>query len=416
MSAMQIEQLIYLVIILQLLVAVLVVFTRSKTSQKENLRQEILQLSNALNLALGQARKESNENLTNQFQLVFNSLRANSRDQNEALKSFGEIFRQNVQDFNNLQREKFSDLNRRQDELLKSTELRLEKIRETVDEKLQKTLEARLGQSFEMVSNQLQAVQKGLGEMQNLAKGVGDLKRVLTNVKSRGILGEYQLQAILESLLSPDQYVLNVLVGNETRERVEFAIKMPGQQEEILLPIDSKFPQESYLRLVDAYELANKQAIDASRQELFKAVRKAASDIQSKYINPPYTTDFAILFLPVESLYAEILREPGFSQEIQMNYKVIITGPTTLSAILNSLQMGFRTLAIQKRSSEVWQILGAVKTEFGKFGMLIERTQKKLGEANSELDKLVGARTRAIQRKLKDVEEMPNTKSTELLD
>jgi DNA recombination protein RmuC len=416
MSAMQIEQLIYLVIILQLLVAVLVLFTRSKTSQKENLRQEILQLSNALNLALGQARKESNENLTNQFQLVFNSLRANSRDQNEALKSFGEIFRQNVQDFNNLQREKFSDLNRRQDELLKSTELRLEKIRETVDEKLQKTLEARLGQSFEMVSNQLQAVQKGLGEMQNLAKGVGDLKRVLTNVKSRGILGEYQLQAILESLLSPDQYVLNVLVGNETRERVEFAIKMPGQQEEILLPIDSKFPQESYLRLVDAYELANKQAIDASRQELFKAVRKAASDIQSKYINPPYTTDFAILFLPVESLYAEILREPGFSQEIQMNYKVIITGPTTLSAILNSLQMGFRTLAIQKRSSEVWQILGAVKTEFGKFGMLIERTQKKLGEANSELDKLVGARTRAIQRKLKDVEEMPNTKSTELLD
>jgi DNA recombination protein RmuC len=416
MSAMQTEQLIFLVIILQLLVVVLVVFTRSKTSQKENLRQEILQLSSALNLALGQARKESNENLTNQFQLVFNSLRANSKDQNEALKSFGEIFRQNVQDFNNLQREKFSDLHRRQDELLRSTELRLEKIRETVDEKLQKTLEARLGQSFEMVSNQLQAVQKGLGEMQNLAKGVGDLKRVLTNVKSRGILGEYQLQAILESLLSPDQYVLNVLVGNETRERVEFAIKMPGQQEEILLPIDSKFPQESYLRLVDAYEVANKQAIDSSRQELFKAVRKAASDIQSKYINPPHTTDFAILFLPVESLYAEILREPGFSQEIQVNYKIIITGPTTLSAILNSLQMGFRTLAIQKRSSEVWQILGAVKTEFGKFGMLIERTQKKLGEANSELDKLVGARTRAIQRKLKDVEEMPDKKSTELLD
>jgi DNA recombination protein RmuC len=267
-----------------------------------------------------------------------------------------------------------------------------------------------------MVSNQLQAVQKGLGEMQTLAKGVGDLKRVLTNVKSRGILGEYQLQAILENLLSPDQYVLNVLVGNGSRERVEFAIKMPGQQEEILLPIDSKFPQESYLRLVDAYEVANKQAIDSSRQELFKAVRKAASDIQGKYINPPYTTDFAILFLPVESLYAEILREPGFSQEIQVNYKVIVTGPTTLSAILNSLQMGFRTLAIQKRSSEVWQILGAVKAEFGKFGMLIERTQKKLGEANSELDKLVGARTRAIQRKLKDVEEMPDTKSTELLD
>lgn len=394
----------------------MVLFTRSRTSQKENLQQEILQLSNALAAALSQARKESNENLTYQFQLVFNSLRANSKDQNDALKSFGEIFRQNVQDFNNLQREKFSDLHQRQDELLKSTELRLEKIRETVDEKLQKTLEARLGQSFEMVSNQLQAVQKGLGEMQNLATGVGDLKRVLTNVKSRGILGEYQLQAILESLLSPDQYVLNVLVGNGSRERVEFAIKMPGQQEEILLPIDSKFPQESYLRLVDAYEIAHKPTIDSNRQELLKAVRKAAADIQSKYINPPYTTDFAILFLPVESLYAEILREPGFSQEIQVNYKVIVTGPTTLSAILNSLQMGFRTLAIQKRSSEVWQILGAVKAEFGKFGTLIERTQKKLSEANSELDKLVGARTRAIQRKLKDVEEQPTSQSTDLLD
>jgi len=377
---------------------------------------ELARISKELELSLSQARKEANENLTNQFQLVFNSLRANSKDQNEALKAFGEIFRQNVQDFNNLQREKFSDLHRRQDELLKSTELRLEKIRETVDEKLQKTLETRLGQSFEMVSNQLQAVQKGLGEMQHLANGVGDLKRVLTNVKSRGILGEYQLQAILENLLSPDQYVLNVLVGTGSRERVEFAIKMPGQQEEILLPIDSKFPQESYLRLVDAYELANKPVIDSSRQELFKAVRKAAADIQSKYINPPYTTDFAILFLPVESLYAEILREPGFAQEIQVNFKVIVTGPTTLSAILNSLQMGFRTLAIQKRSSEVWQILGAVKSEFGKFGELIERTQKKLGEANSELDKLVGARTRAIQRKLKDVEELPDSKRGELLD
>lgn len=413
---MQIEQLLFLVILLQIFLIILILLLRGKSSQKESIQAELSKLSQSMEVALAQARKESNENLTNQFQLVFNSIRANSKDQNEALKSFGDVFRQNVQDFNNLQREKFSDLNRRQEELLKSTEIRLEKIRETVDEKLQKTLEARLGQSFEMVSNQLQAVQKGLGEMQNLATGVGDLKRVLTNVKSRGILGEYQLQAILESLLSPDQYELNVSVGKGNRERVEFAIKMPGQQEEILLPIDSKFPQESYLRLVDAYETANKSQIDLNRLELIKSVRKAASDIQVKYINAPITTDFAILFLPVESLYAEILREPGFVHEIQINYKVIVTGPTTLSAILNSLQMGFRTLAIQKRSSEVWQILGAIKTEFGKFGELIERTQKKLSEANSELDKLVGARTRAIQRKLKEVEELPDSKRSEYLD
>jgi DNA recombination protein RmuC len=413
---MPIEILLYLVIILQLGLILFLIFGRKNGNEKELLAHELARMTKELDSALAQARKESNENLTNQFQLVFNFLRASSKDQNEALKSFGEVFRQNVQDFNNLQREKFSELNRRQEELMKSTELRLEKIRETVDEKLQKTLETRLGQSFEMVSNQLQAVQKGLGEMQSLANGVGDLKRVLTNVKSRGVLGEYQLQAILENLLSPDQFIVNASVGNGSQERVEFAVKMPGQDDSILLPIDAKFPQESYLRLVDAYEIASKTTIDASRAELFKAVRKAAAEIKSKYIHPPFTTDFAILFLPVESLYAEILREPGLAQEIQTTYKVIVTGPTTLSAILNSLQMGFRTLAIQKRSSEVWQVLGAVKTEFGKFGELIERTQKKLGEANSELDKLVGARTRAIQRKLKDIQELPEKASSSLLD
>jgi DNA recombination protein RmuC len=320
-----------------------------------------------------------------------------------------------MQDLNNLQREKFGELGRRQDELVKNTEIRLEKIRETVDEKLQKTLEARLGQSFELVSNQLQAVQKGLGEMQSLANGVGDLKRVLTNVKSRGILGEYQLQALLENMLAPDQYLLNAAV-NGSRERVEFAVKMPGQEDQVLLPIDSKFPQESYLRLVDAYELADKAAIESCRQELVKAVKKSAFDIQSKYIHPPGTTDFAILFLPVESLYAEILREPGLAQQIQQDFKVIVTGPTTLSAILNSLQMGFRTLAIQKRSSEVWQVLGAVKTEFGKFGEMLEKTQRKLSEANTELDRLVGVRTRVIQRKLKEIQELPEGDSKNLLD
>ncbi|TXE04418.1 DNA recombination protein RmuC [Algoriphagus aquimarinus] len=413
---MPIEYLIILVIILQVIFLVLFFLRKNNDQEKAFLQTELARMSKELEIALAQSRREASENLTNQFQLVFNSIRANSKDQNEALKSFGEVFRQNVQEFNTLQREKFTELNRRQEELMKTTEVRLEKIRETVDEKLQKTLETRLGQSFEMVSNQLQAVQKGLGEMQSLATGVGDLKRVLTNVKSRGVLGEYQLQAILENLLSADQYVLNAAVGKGNRERVEFAVKMPGQSEPILLPIDSKFPQESYLRLVDAYEIASKPEIEMYRNELFKAVKKAAQDIQSKYIHPPYTTDFAILFLPVESLYAEILREPGLTQQIQQDYKVIVTGPTTLSAILNSLQMGFRTLAIQKRSSEVWQVLGAIKTEFGKFGELIEKTQKKLTEANSELDKLVGARTRVIQRKLKDIEELPEAESTKLLD
>ncbi len=413
---MQIEYLVVLVLVLQVGILVLLAVNRGKDKERLWLQDELTRMGKELDLALARSRKESSEHLTNQFQLVFSSLRAGSRDQNEALKAFGDVFRQNVQEFNMLQREKFGELNRRQDDLVKSTELRLEKIRETVDEKLQKTLETRLGQSFEMVSNQLQAVQKGLGEMQSLANGVGDLKRVLSNVKSRGVLGEYQLQAILENLLSPDQYVLNAAVGKGTRERVEFALKMPGQDEPILLPIDSKFPQESYLRLVDAYESGNKPEIEYHRAELFKAVKKAAADIQVKYIHPPYTTDFAILFVPVESLYAEILREPGLAQSIQQDYKILITGPTTLSAILNSLQMGFRTLAIQKRSSEVWQILGAIKTEFGKFGDLIERTQKKINEANSELDKLVGARTRAIQRKLKDVQELPEKQSSRLLD
>jgi DNA recombination protein RmuC len=410
---MQIE---YWIIFSQLILIVFLIFFRGKNQEKVILREELGKMSKELNQALSESRRESTESLTSQFRLIFDNLRATSKDQNEALKSFGELFRSNVQDFNSLQREKFTELNRRQEELMKVTELRLEKIRETVDEKLQKTLETRLGQSFEMVSNQLQAVQKGLGEMQNLANGVGDLKRVLSNVKSRGVLGEYQLQAILENLLTSEQYILNASVGNGNRERVEFAVKMPGQDEPVLLPIDAKFPQESFLRLQDAYDQADKTLIDYYRAELVKAVKKAAQDIQKKYINPPYTTDFAILFLPVESLYAEILREPGLSQLIQQEYKVMVTGPTTLSAILNSLQMGFRTLAIQKRSSEVWQILGAIKTEFGKFGELIERTQKKLGEANSELDKLVGARTRAIQRKLKDVHELPEAESSKLLE
>ena len=413
---MHIELLVYVLAAFLLLVLGFLFFNRSKGSTSANLiRDELQVLRMELTQSLAEARKESSENLHRQFQLISDNQRASSREQNEAMNQFGERVRQSLLDLSTMQREKLSELSRRQDELLKNTEQRLEKIRETVDEKLQKTLETRLGQSFDLVSTQLQAVQKGLGEMQSLANGVGDLKRVLTNVKSRGLLGEYQLQAILENMLAPDQYVANAAVTG-TRERVEFAIKMPGADEPVYLPIDSKFPQESYLRLVDALEATDKVLVDLSRLELIKAVKKAAADIHQKYIHPPHTTDFAILFLPMESLYAEILREPGLAQQLQLDYKVIVTGPTTLSAILNSLQMGFRTLAIQKRSSEVWQVLGAVKSEFGKFGELLERTQKKINEANSELDKLVGVRTRIIQRKLKEVQELPDPERDKLLE
>ncbi len=412
---MSIETLVYLLSAVSLISWGALLFGRRKQAVDAELREELRALSRTLDQNLADARKEASENLHRQFQLVFDNQRLAGKEQNEALQQFGERVRQALSDLSMVQREKLTELSRRQDELLKNTEQRLEKIRETVDEKLQKTLETRLGQSFDLVSTQLQAVQKGLGEMQSLATGVGDLKRVLTNVKSRGLLGEYQLQAILENILSPEQYVSNAAVTG-TRERVEFAIKMPGQSEEIFLPIDSKFPQEAYLRLVDALEIADKGLADQYRLELIKAVKKSAADIFTKYIHPPQTTDFAILFLPMESLYAEVLREPGLAQYLQQEYKVIVTGPTTLSAILNSLQMGFRTLAIQKRSSEVWQVLGAIKTEFGKFGVLLERTQKKINEANTELDKLVGVRTRIIQRKLKEVQELPEGESAQFLE
>lgn len=408
--------LLYFVLFLQLALIIFIFVRGNSRRSEEALRQELAGFRKEISDQMEQVRESFTKGLTAQFSLVFESLDRAANNQNEALKDFGRLFQENIKEFNALQKERFTDLTASQKDLLSSTELRLEKIRETVDEKLQKTLEARLGQSFEMVSKQLQAVQKGLGEMQSLAHGVGDLKKVLSNVKSRGLLGEYQLQAILENVLSPEQYEVNALIGTHSRDRVEFAIKMPGDQFPVLLPIDAKFPQEPYLRLVDAYELGDLAGITTYRQELFQAIRKSAMDIRQKYVHPPHSTDFGILFLPMESLYAEALREPGFVQKIQQEHQVIITGPTTLSALLNSLQMGFKTLAIQKRSSEVWQILGAVKGEFSKFGELLEKTQKKLNEANTELDKLVGTRTRVIQRKLKDVEEISGDEGSKLLD
>jgi DNA recombination protein RmuC len=335
-----------------------------------------------------------------------------------SLKEFSDNFSSNVKEFNDLQRQKFNEMALKQDELVKSTELKLEKMRETVDEKLHKTLEERLGQSFKLVSDRLEAVQKGLGEMQSLANGVGDLKKVLSNVKTRGVLGEIQLGNILEQIMAPEQYEANVKTKVGSNDHVEFAIKLPGKDDngkEVYLPIDAKFPQEDYVRLQTAYDTGDLVAIESSNKALVQSVKRFAKDIRDKYIDPPNTTDFGIMFLPLEGLFAEIVRQPEVVALLQREYKIIVTGPTTLAAMLNSLQMGFKTLAIQKRSSEVWQILGAVKTEFGKFGGVLEKAQKKINEANQELDALVGTRTRMMLSKLKKVEELPSSDKNPLV-
>jgi DNA recombination protein RmuC len=287
---------------------------------------------------------------------------------------------------------------------------RLEEMRRTVDEKLQGTLEKRLGDSFRLVSERLEAVQRGLGEMQTLATGVGDLKKVLANVKVRGTWGEVQLGSLLEQMLAPDQYAANVATRKDSGERVEFAVRLPGPDDlegEVLLPIDAKFPVEDYQRLVEASERGDPAAVEEASKQLEARIRSSAWDIHDKYLNPPRTTEFAILFLPTEGLYAEVVRRTGLVESLQRECKVSVAGPSTLAALLNSLQMGFRTLAIQKRSSEVWEVLGAVKAEFGKFGEVLGKVEKKLHEATNTLQD-VGKRRRAIERKLKDVQALPS--------
>lgn len=294
----------------------------------------------------------------------------------------------------------------RLDAIQKDNNEKLAEIRTTVDEKLQKTLEDKLGRSFKLVSDQLEAVYKSMGEMQNLANGVGDLKKVLANVKTRGIFGEIQLGAILEQIMSPEQYDQNVFTKPGSNDPVEFAVKFPGDdQQTVYLPIDSKFPLDVYQYLLNAYDTGDKELIDRASRDLYTRIRQEAKKIRDKYVQVPYTTDFAILFLPVEGLYAEAVRI-GVVDEIQRLYKVSVAGPTTMAALLNSFQMGFRTLAIQKRSSEVWKVLGDVRTEFDTFGAVLQNAQNRIVKANEELDKLIGVRTRQIQRKLKDVAEI----------
>ncbi len=292
------------------------------------------------------------------------------------------------------------------------TDRRLGEMRQTVDEKLQKTLEDRLQKSFGLVSQQLELVYKGLGEMRTLAAGVGDLKKVLSNVKTRGILGEVQLGAILEQLLAPGQYAENVATVPGSSERVEFAVKLPGDGDgPVWLPIDAKFPQDAYASLLAAYDTADKAAVELAAKELDKRVRGFGKDIHDKYLAPGHTTDFGVMFLPVEGLYAEVVRR-GTAERLQREYKIVVAGPTTMAALLNSLQMGFKTLAIQKRSSEVWKVLGSVKAEFDTFGQALAQAQNRLNQASSELENLVGVRTRQIQRKLQQVTLLPGEEET----
>jgi DNA recombination protein RmuC len=366
--------------------------------------------------------------------------KANREELGNSLKSFEDKFTENIKELNELLRQKFNDFSKQQSDINKQTtenvkevkesvEIQLKSIREdntkqldemrkTVDEKLQKTLNERLSQSFETVGKQLQAVQEGLGEMKNLANDVGGLKKVLSNVKMRGGIGEIQLSMLLEQILAPDQYEANVKTKASSSDLVEFAIKLPGRDDSganVWLPIDAKFPKDIYEQLQEAYDDGDQSKILVAQKNLDSTIKKMAKDISDKYIDPPNTTDFGIMFLPFEGIYAEVVRKSSLLEDLQRNYKIIVTGPTTLAAILNSLQMGFKTLAIQKRSSEVWQVLGAVKKEFENFGGMMNKAQKNIQTGLDQLDDVMGKRTRAIQRKLKSVEALSEAESKNII-
>lgn len=359
--------------------------------------------------------KESvNERIDSAGKMQIEKIERASAMQQEKLDKATLVQMERLAGFADLQRVKLEQLDKTQQMLVANTESKLENIRVTVEEKLDKTLADRLGRSFETVGKQLSEVQQGLGEMKNLAQDVGGLKRVLSNVKLRGGLGEVQLEMLLENILAPGQYEANVCAKSGSREVVEFAVKLPGNSgnaEPVWLPVDAKFPKDVYEKLQTAYDLADSAAMETAQKELENAIKLNAKDIVTKYLDPPHTTNFAIMFLPFEGIYAEVVRKADLLEEVQRRYNVIITGPTTLAAILNSLQMGFKTLAIQRRSSEVWETLGAVKTEFETFGGILEKAKNKIQGGISEIDTLVGTRTRVIQRKLKEVESLDNEQS-----
>ncbi|NPA35221.1 MAG: DNA recombination protein RmuC [Chlorobi bacterium] len=432
---------ILLIFLIVLVVVNIVITLRKKTEvdikpQLKDVEDSILRFQTSLDRMedlikdeFQRNRKETNENS-----------KQNRDELAASLKSFEDSFSGKTKEMNDLIRQKFSDFNQQQIEInkqatenIKSVEntikeqlkeirednnKQLDEMRITVDEKLQKTLNERLSQSFETVGKQLEAVQKGLGEMRTLATDVGGLKKVLSNVKLRGGIGEIQLSMLLEQILAPDQYEANVKTKSGSSDLVEFAIKLPGRDDagkSVWLPIDAKFPKDVYEQLQDAYEAGDQTLIQQAQKNLDNTIKKMAKDINDKYLDPPNTTDFGIMFLPFEGIYAEVVRKAALLEDLQRNFKIIVTGPTTLAAILNSLQMGFKTLAIQKRSSEVWQVLGAVKKEFENFGGMMEKAQKNIQTGLNQLDDVMGKRTRAIQRKLRSVEALSEADAKKIL-
>ena len=390
----------------------LVIFLLSKSNNGAGLQNEmsilqskITQLEHSIKTDFSINRTETNNTIQSGLDGLIQKTDANHKLNRDDLRT-------GLIDLTQELKNKFTDLTEGQSKLVQQTEKKLEQMRETVDEKLQKTLNERLGQSFEAVGKQLEAVQLGLGEMKTLAGDVGGLKKVLSNVKMRGGIGEVQLAMLLEQILAPEQYAANVKTKQNSADIVEFAIKLPGRDDnnkQVWLPIDAKFPKDVYEQLQTAYDASDLPEMEAAQKNLEQTIKKMAKDISDKYLDPPNTTDFAILFLPFEGIYAEVVRKASLLEDLQRNYKIIVTGPSTLAAILNSLQMGFKTLAIQKRSGEVWKVLGSVKTEFEKFGGLIEKAQGNIQNGLKQLDEVVGARTRAIQRQLRDVEVLNDT-------
>jgi DNA recombination protein RmuC len=426
-----------LAIVLLLVVVALLLMLLKKASKAAEL--EIASRFDVFEKTQERTERAVREEISQSRDELSKSAREQRQELTETFKSFGDSVIQRMMDVANMQKDqleamssaiwKLSDSNERKLESVRVTvegrlqsmqidnARHLDQMRQTVDEKLQGTLEKRLGESFRQVSERLEMVHKGLGEMQTLATGVGDLKKVLTNVKTRGIWGEVQLGVLLEQVLNPDQFAINVATKNGG-ERVEFAVRLPGQgmdkDETVWLPIDAKFPLEDYHRLIEAQEKADAEGVEAAGKQLESRVKACAWDICRKYLNPPKTTDFGILFLPIEGLFAEVIRRTGLAESIQRECRVVIAGPTTLWSILSSLQMGFRTLAIQKRSSEVWKLLGAVKTEWTRYGDILDAVQKKLNQASDTIEK-AKVRSRAVGRKLKDVQELPAGEAASLL-
>lgn len=388
------------------------------TQNREQLTKSIKEFSDTNTTALDRINNKVEEKLKALNDQIIKDATAQRDALTLAFKGFQDTFTQNVKSFNDLQKEKFELMESKQNDLVKGTETKLDIIRATVEEKLEKTLSERLGQSFETVGKQLIEVQKGLGEMQTLAQDVGGLKKVLSNVKMRGGIGEVQLAMLLEQVLAPEQYQANVKTKQGSGELVEFAIKLPGRDDGnsvVWLPVDAKFPKDVYEQLQTAYDIGDIAQVEIAQKNLESTIKKMAKDIRDKYIDPPNTTDFGIMFLPFEGIYAEVVRKASLLDELQRTYKIIVTGPTTLAAILNSLQMGFKTLAIQKRSSEVWKVLGAVKKEFEAFGGLLDKAHKNITTAGDTIETLMGTRTRAIQRTLKGVETSTQADATLLI-